>query len=93
MENIKIDVHSHGIPCQSYEFDSNDEHNKHTISVLWCNINRWGAQDNQYDLLLPIKEEAKHSTSFKFKFFEPHEAFNNKCNWEANVTSNYISRR
>eukprot|EP00972_Heterocapsa_arctica_P065185 9623169-Heterocapsa_arctica.AAC.1 len=38
MENIKSDVHSHGIPCQVYNFDSNDEQNKNTISVLWCNI-------------------------------------------------------
>eukprot|EP00972_Heterocapsa_arctica_P023571 3473069-Heterocapsa_arctica.AAC.1 len=60
MENINIDVHSHGIPCQSYEFDSNEEQHKNAISVLWCNINRWGAQDNHYDLLLPIKEEIEH---------------------------------
>eukprot|EP00972_Heterocapsa_arctica_P036243 5332562-Heterocapsa_arctica.AAC.1 len=93
MENIKIDVRSHGIPCQIYEFDSNDEQHNNTISVLWCNINRWGAQGNHYDLLLPIKEETTHNNSFKYKFFENHEAFNNKCNWEANITSNCISRR
>eukprot|EP00972_Heterocapsa_arctica_P090926 13414728-Heterocapsa_arctica.AAC.1 len=57
MENIKVDVHSHGTPCQSYEFDSNDEQNNNTISIPWCNINRWGAQENHYDLLLSIKEE------------------------------------
>eukprot|EP00972_Heterocapsa_arctica_P018646 2756201-Heterocapsa_arctica.AAC.1 len=28
MENIKIDVYIHGIPCQTYEFDSGDEQNK-----------------------------------------------------------------
>eukprot|EP00972_Heterocapsa_arctica_P071946 10627111-Heterocapsa_arctica.AAC.1 len=65
MENIKIEVHSHGIPCQSYEYDSNEEHNKNTIIVLWCNINRWGAQENHYDLLRPIKEEIKHEKSLK----------------------------
>eukprot|EP00972_Heterocapsa_arctica_P033125 4873021-Heterocapsa_arctica.AAC.1 len=65
MENIKIDVHSHGIPCQVYDFDSNDEQNKNTIRVLWCNISKWGAQPNHYDLLLPIKEGKKHEKSFK----------------------------
>eukprot|EP00972_Heterocapsa_arctica_P017702 2616472-Heterocapsa_arctica.AAC.1 len=60
MENIKIEVHSHGIPCQCYEYDSNDEQTKNTISVLWCNISRWGAQENHYALLLPTKEEIKH---------------------------------
>eukprot|EP00972_Heterocapsa_arctica_P061087 9006234-Heterocapsa_arctica.AAC.1 len=34
MENIRIDVYSHGIPCQTYEFDNGDEQNKSTISVL-----------------------------------------------------------
>eukprot|EP00972_Heterocapsa_arctica_P077349 11407694-Heterocapsa_arctica.AAC.1 len=33
MENIKIDVYSHGIPCQTYGFDGGDEQNKNTISV------------------------------------------------------------
>eukprot|EP00972_Heterocapsa_arctica_P112323 16431132-Heterocapsa_arctica.AAC.1 len=28
MEHIKIDVYSHGIPCQTYQFDSGDEQNK-----------------------------------------------------------------
>eukprot|EP00972_Heterocapsa_arctica_P052903 7787715-Heterocapsa_arctica.AAC.1 len=65
MENIKIEVHSHGIPCQCYELDSNDEQHKSTISVLWCNINRWGAQEHHYDLLLPRKEEIKHEKSSK----------------------------
>eukprot|EP00972_Heterocapsa_arctica_P092586 13653922-Heterocapsa_arctica.AAC.1 len=59
MENIKIDVYNHGIPCQTYKFDSNEEQSKSAISVLWCNTNRWGAQSNHYDLLLPIREEAK----------------------------------
>eukprot|EP00972_Heterocapsa_arctica_P062677 9243494-Heterocapsa_arctica.AAC.1 len=57
MENIKIYVCSRGIPCQTYEFDSHEEQSKSTIIVLWCNINRWGAQANHYDLLLPIREE------------------------------------
>eukprot|EP00972_Heterocapsa_arctica_P060694 8954373-Heterocapsa_arctica.AAC.1 len=90
MGNIKIEVHSHGIPCQIYEFDSNDEQNKNTISVLWCNISKWGAQENHYDLLLPIKEENNHEKTPKEQLVENHEAFNNKCNWEANITSNYI---
>eukprot|EP00972_Heterocapsa_arctica_P096263 14202302-Heterocapsa_arctica.AAC.1 len=93
MENIKIDVHSHGIPRQVYEFDSNDELNKNTISVLWCNISKWGAQEHHYDLLLPIKEDKKHEKSFKDKFVENHNALYNRCNWEANITSNYIGRR
>eukprot|EP00972_Heterocapsa_arctica_P000988 138209-Heterocapsa_arctica.AAC.1 len=54
VENIKIEVYSHGMPCQIYDFQGNDEINKNTISVLWCNINRWGAQENHYDLLIPI---------------------------------------
>eukprot|EP00972_Heterocapsa_arctica_P077726 11463882-Heterocapsa_arctica.AAC.1 len=78
MENIKIEVHSHGIPCQCCEYDSNDEQHKNIISVLWCNINRWGAQENRYDLLLPIKEENKHEKSFNEQFFDTYEAFNNK---------------
>eukprot|EP00972_Heterocapsa_arctica_P037064 5456065-Heterocapsa_arctica.AAC.1 len=65
MEHIKIDVHSHGTPCQVYDFDSNDDQNKNTISVLWCNISKWGAQENHYDLFLPRKEETKHEKSFK----------------------------
>eukprot|EP00972_Heterocapsa_arctica_P013449 1980778-Heterocapsa_arctica.AAC.1 len=91
--SIQIEVHSHGISCQYYEFDSNDKQNTNTISVLWRNINRWGAQANHYNLLLPIKEDIQHEQSFNDKFFEQHETFNNKCNWEANITSNYISRR
>eukprot|EP00972_Heterocapsa_arctica_P103933 15316929-Heterocapsa_arctica.AAC.1 len=90
MENIKIDVHSHGIPCQVYGFDNNDEQNKNTISVLWCNISKWGAQENNYNLLLPIKEEKKLKKSCKEQFFENHEACYNKCNWAASITSNYI---
>eukprot|EP00972_Heterocapsa_arctica_P108137 15925912-Heterocapsa_arctica.AAC.1 len=60
MENLKIELHSHGIPCECYEYESNDEQTKNTISVLWCNISSWGAQGNHYDLLLPMKEELKH---------------------------------
>eukprot|EP00972_Heterocapsa_arctica_P053685 7909448-Heterocapsa_arctica.AAC.1 len=95
MENIKSEVHSHGIPCQRYEYDSNDEQYKNTIRFLWCNISRWGAQEHHYDLLLPIKEEINHEKSFKQQkpLFENDEEFNNKCNWEANITSNYIGRR
>eukprot|EP00972_Heterocapsa_arctica_P056950 8403859-Heterocapsa_arctica.AAC.1 len=31
MENIKIEVYSHGMPCQIYEFKGEDEQNKSTI--------------------------------------------------------------
>eukprot|EP00972_Heterocapsa_arctica_P033210 4885991-Heterocapsa_arctica.AAC.1 len=93
MENIKIYVYSHGIPCQTYEFDSGDEQNKNAISVLWCNINRWGAQDNHYDLLLPIREEVKIKKTCRETFYDKVEEDKNKCNWEANYASNYISRR
>eukprot|EP00972_Heterocapsa_arctica_P029934 4411031-Heterocapsa_arctica.AAC.1 len=65
MENTKMDVHSHGTPCQVYDFDSNDEQNKNTIRVLWCNISKWGAQENHYDLLTPINEEKKQEKSVK----------------------------
>eukprot|EP00972_Heterocapsa_arctica_P020028 2956353-Heterocapsa_arctica.AAC.1 len=55
LENIKIKVYRRGMPCQIYDFQGNDEiNNKTTISVLWRNINRWGAQENHYDLLIPI---------------------------------------
>eukprot|EP00972_Heterocapsa_arctica_P089093 13138652-Heterocapsa_arctica.AAC.1 len=64
MENIKIDLHSHGTTCQVYDFDSNDEQNNNTISVLWRNISKWGAQEHHYDLLLPTKEEKKHENNF-----------------------------
>eukprot|EP00972_Heterocapsa_arctica_P058967 8690514-Heterocapsa_arctica.AAC.1 len=64
MENIKIEVYSHGMQCQIYESIGEDEQNKSTISVSWCNINRWGAQENNYDLLIPIKEEVQHQRTF-----------------------------
>eukprot|EP00972_Heterocapsa_arctica_P076376 11267229-Heterocapsa_arctica.AAC.1 len=59
MEHNKFEVYSHAIPCQTYGFYSGDEQNNNTISVLWCKINRWGAQENHYDLLLPIREEVR----------------------------------
>eukprot|EP00972_Heterocapsa_arctica_P079833 11763327-Heterocapsa_arctica.AAC.1 len=74
MENIRIEVYSHGIPCQIYEFDGEDEqHNKHTISVRWCNINRWGAQENHYDLLIPIREEAQCNNTFGITYIDKME--------------------
>eukprot|EP00972_Heterocapsa_arctica_P002748 406131-Heterocapsa_arctica.AAC.1 len=76
MENIKIDVYSHGIPCHTYEF-----------------INRWGAQENHYDLLHPIREEVKINKTFRETFYDQIEEDKNKRNWEANDASNYISRR
>eukprot|EP00972_Heterocapsa_arctica_P069548 10275174-Heterocapsa_arctica.AAC.1 len=32
MENIKTYVYSHGIPCQTYEFDGGDEQHLNTIN-------------------------------------------------------------
>eukprot|EP00972_Heterocapsa_arctica_P108086 15918550-Heterocapsa_arctica.AAC.1 len=92
MENIKIDVYSHGIPCQTYEFYSVEEQTKHTISVLWCNINRWGAQETHYDLLLPIREEVRVKKTFRETFYDKVEEDKRKRNWKANYESNYISR-
>eukprot|EP00972_Heterocapsa_arctica_P098458 14528629-Heterocapsa_arctica.AAC.1 len=68
MENIKIEVYSHGTPCQIYEFEGEDEQTKNTISLLWCNINRWGAQGNHYDLLIPLTEEAQQHTNLWIHF-------------------------
>eukprot|EP00972_Heterocapsa_arctica_P085283 12569184-Heterocapsa_arctica.AAC.1 len=34
MENINIEVYSHGIPCQTYEFDGGDAQHK-TLSVFY----------------------------------------------------------
>eukprot|EP00972_Heterocapsa_arctica_P012265 1798642-Heterocapsa_arctica.AAC.1 len=65
MENITIEVHSHGNAMHIFNYDSDDEQNKSTIILLWCNINKWGAQPNHYDLLHPIEEEAKQEKSFK----------------------------
>eukprot|EP00972_Heterocapsa_arctica_P092374 13624788-Heterocapsa_arctica.AAC.1 len=59
MENINIEVHTHGNAMHIFNYDSDDEKNKSTISLLWCIINKWGAQPNHYDLLHPIEEEAK----------------------------------
>eukprot|EP00972_Heterocapsa_arctica_P105356 15525426-Heterocapsa_arctica.AAC.1 len=73
MENIKIDVRSHGNAVQTFKYDSGDEQNKSTINLLCCNINKWGVQPNHYDLVHPIKEEAKQEQSFKPKFIENHD--------------------
>eukprot|EP00972_Heterocapsa_arctica_P092399 13628238-Heterocapsa_arctica.AAC.1 len=59
MENIKIEVHSHGYAMRIVNYDSDAEKNKSTIGLLWCNINKWGAQPNHYNLLHHIYEEAK----------------------------------
>eukprot|EP00972_Heterocapsa_arctica_P071057 10497868-Heterocapsa_arctica.AAC.1 len=64
MKNISIEVHSHGNAMRNFSYDSDYENNKSTISLLWCNINKWGAQPNHYDLLRPIEEEAKQDKSF-----------------------------
>eukprot|EP00972_Heterocapsa_arctica_P089690 13227552-Heterocapsa_arctica.AAC.1 len=42
--NVRIDIHSVGNVVQTFEFYSSDEVNKRTISVLWCNIKKWGGQ-------------------------------------------------
>eukprot|EP00972_Heterocapsa_arctica_P070460 10407864-Heterocapsa_arctica.AAC.1 len=44
------------------------------ISLLWCNIQKRGAQPNHYDLLRPIEEEATKDTNFKEKFIDNHDA-------------------
>eukprot|EP00972_Heterocapsa_arctica_P108589 15990354-Heterocapsa_arctica.AAC.1 len=54
--NIKIDVHSHGNAIHTFNTESDDEQNTSTINLLWCNINKWGAQPNHYDPLHPIEE-------------------------------------
>eukprot|EP00972_Heterocapsa_arctica_P053233 7838745-Heterocapsa_arctica.AAC.1 len=92
MENSKIYIRSHGSIVQTYDYDCGDEENKHTISLLWCNIQKWVAQPNHYDLLHPT-EEAKKDKSFNYKFIENHDALQMKCNIEANQISNYIGRR
>eukprot|EP00972_Heterocapsa_arctica_P065361 9648932-Heterocapsa_arctica.AAC.2 len=60
MENLKIKVHSRGNAMHIFNYDSDDEQTKSTISLLWCNVNKCGAQPNHYDLLHLIEEEAKH---------------------------------
>eukprot|EP00972_Heterocapsa_arctica_P045459 6710414-Heterocapsa_arctica.AAC.1 len=58
-----------------FNYESDDEKNKSNISLLWSNINKWGAQPNHYDLLHPIEEESKKEKGFKYKFIENHDAF------------------
>eukprot|EP00972_Heterocapsa_arctica_P020628 3041499-Heterocapsa_arctica.AAC.1 len=82
MENIKIEVYSHGMPCQIYDFQGDDEINKNTISVLWCNINRWGAQENHYDLLIPIVEEEQRQQTFEQHFREKERDYDRACNYQ-----------
>eukprot|EP00972_Heterocapsa_arctica_P100399 14805768-Heterocapsa_arctica.AAC.1 len=78
---------------QTSNYDSDDELNKNTMILFWCNLNKWGAQDNNYDLLFPIEEKMKKEKSFKYKLIEKHDAFNIGCNMEDKLISNYISRR
>eukprot|EP00972_Heterocapsa_arctica_P099872 14732787-Heterocapsa_arctica.AAC.1 len=89
MENIKIEVHSHGMPCQIYDDQGNDEDNKNTISVLWCNINRWGAQENHYDLLVPIVKEEQNNKTFEQHFLEKEK----ERETDRKYKDNYIGRR
>eukprot|EP00972_Heterocapsa_arctica_P091029 13431109-Heterocapsa_arctica.AAC.1 len=89
MENIKIQVFSHGMPCQTYEFQGEDENNKSTINVLWCNINRWGAQENHYDLLIPIVEEEERRNTFEQTYREKEQEHHSAEDYQAN----YIGRR
>eukprot|EP00972_Heterocapsa_arctica_P084605 12463042-Heterocapsa_arctica.AAC.1 len=58
------------MPCQTYEFKGEDKQNKSTISVLLCNINRWGAHENHYDLLILIKEEEQTNTTIEYIFLD-----------------------
>eukprot|EP00972_Heterocapsa_arctica_P056180 8289254-Heterocapsa_arctica.AAC.1 len=46
--NVRVDIHSFGNLVQTYDFDNGDEDNKNYISVLWCNIQKWGAHTNHY---------------------------------------------
>eukprot|EP00972_Heterocapsa_arctica_P008865 1300202-Heterocapsa_arctica.AAC.1 len=77
----------------SFSYDRDYENNKRNISLLWCNINKWGAQPNHHDLLHPIEEEAKQEKSFNQQFIGNHDALKHECNIEANFMSNYIGRR
>eukprot|EP00972_Heterocapsa_arctica_P041784 6159946-Heterocapsa_arctica.AAC.1 len=56
------------MPCQTYDYTGEDENNKNTLRVLWCNYSRWGAQANHYDLLYPIVEEEKKRNTFEQTF-------------------------
>eukprot|EP00972_Heterocapsa_arctica_P079695 11741759-Heterocapsa_arctica.AAC.1 len=39
------------------------------------------------------KGRSKTKQKFQITFIDNYEAFNDKCNWEANITSNCIRRR
>eukprot|EP00972_Heterocapsa_arctica_P012621 1854839-Heterocapsa_arctica.AAC.1 len=66
------------MPCQFYELKGEDEQNKCTISVLWRNINRWGAQANHYDLPIPIKDDTQNKKTFEYTFFDNYKEGNKK---------------
>eukprot|EP00972_Heterocapsa_arctica_P104818 15446293-Heterocapsa_arctica.AAC.1 len=81
------------MPCQFYEFQGNDEQNKSTISVLWRNINKWGAQENHYDLLIPMKEDEQNKKTLEDIFFENYKEKDRKQEEQSNYSANYIGRR
>eukprot|EP00972_Heterocapsa_arctica_P028748 4229232-Heterocapsa_arctica.AAC.1 len=77
------------MPCQTYEFQGDDENNKSIINELWCNINRWGAQENHYDLLIPIVEEEERQHTFEQTYREKEREHHSAEYYQAN----YIGRR
>eukprot|EP00972_Heterocapsa_arctica_P056307 8306888-Heterocapsa_arctica.AAC.1 len=77
------------MPCQTYEYKGEDENNKSTLSILWCNFSRWGAHENHYDLLYPIVEEERKQNTFNQTFNEKERE--NDC--AGSYKANYIGRR
>eukprot|EP00972_Heterocapsa_arctica_P090124 13295119-Heterocapsa_arctica.AAC.1 len=59
MANMNSNVHSYGNAVQNFNVDNDDEQNKSTIHIRWCNLSKWGAQPNHYDLLHAVQDEAK----------------------------------
>eukprot|EP00972_Heterocapsa_arctica_P100288 14789504-Heterocapsa_arctica.AAC.1 len=74
IENVRVDIHSVGNMVQTYDFGNGHEDNKRTISVLWCNIQTWGAQPNHYDLLHPTVNMDNTEKSFKQTYIETYDA-------------------
>eukprot|EP00972_Heterocapsa_arctica_P096971 14306496-Heterocapsa_arctica.AAC.1 len=77
------------MPCQTYEYQGEDENSKSAINVLWCNFNRWGAQENHYDLLYPIIEREEKKNTFVQTFKEKEGELDGAGSYKAN----YVGRR
>eukprot|EP00972_Heterocapsa_arctica_P017008 2512637-Heterocapsa_arctica.AAC.1 len=86
-ENVRVDIHSYGNVVQTYDYDNGDEQNKRNISVLWCNIQKWGAQPNHDDLLHPIYDKKTKEQNITDKYIDNFDAEMLKCNIEANQIS------